>query len=156
MLHFLHVLNRIFWTLWNAYERGGYLLPLYGPATPPLAPQSPIWYNSGMRTLNDTMPPPVAVEYAREVRNRLGPHARQIILFGSQERGDATERSDYDFVVVVDERTRELRNLVSDAGAEMLGRVDALCAALVYDGGQWAEVLESPLGWNIDREGIRL
>jgi len=109
-----------------------------------------------MRTIRDITPPRVAVEYAQEVRNRLGPHVRQIILFGSQARGDATSRSDYDFVVVLDERTRELRNLVSDAGADMLDRTDELCAALVYDGRQWTNVLESPLGWNIEREGIAL
>jgi predicted nucleotidyltransferase len=109
-----------------------------------------------MRTAHDATPPPVAVEYAREVRNRLGPHVRQIILFGSQARGDATVRSDYDFVVVLDTRTCELRDLVSDAGAMMLDRSDELCAALVYDGRQWENVLGSPLGWNIEREGILL
>ena len=102
------------------------------------------------------MPPPVAVEYAREVRKRLGPHARQIILFGSQARGDATERSDYDFVVVVDNLTRELEDLVLNSGCGLLEDQGELCAALVYDSRQWADVLQSPLGWNIDREGIRL
>ena len=28
--------------------------------------------------------------------------------------------------------------------------------ALVYDGRQWENVLGSPLGWNIEREGILL
>ena len=109
-----------------------------------------------MRTAHDITPPPAAVEYAQEVRNRLGPHLRQVILFGSRARGDATEYSDYDFVVVVDERTRELSATVSGAGADIMDRMDALCAALVYDNVQWGEVLESPLGWNIEREGIVL
>ena len=109
-----------------------------------------------MRTLNDTTPSPVAVEYAREVRGRLGPHARQIILFGSQARGDAGSHSDYDFVVVLDELTRDLRNMVLDSGCGLLEEQGELCAALVYDSQQWAEVLESPLGWNIVREGISL
>ena len=121
-----------------------------------LAPQPQIWYNNGMRTTKDITPPPVAVEYAQEVRNRLGPHVQQIILFGSQARGDATARSDYDFVVVLDEFSRELRNLVSDAGADMLGRREELCAALVYDMSQWTRVCRSPLGWNIERDGVQL
>ena len=90
------------------------------------------------------------------MRNRLGPHVQQIILFGSQARGDATTRSDYDFVVVLDEFSRDLRNLVSDAGADMLGRREELCAALVYDTRQWERVRHSPLGWNIEREGVQI
>lgn len=109
-----------------------------------------------MRTSQDTPPPPVAIEYAQEVRNRLGPHVRQIILFGSQARSDATVRSDYDFVVVLDSLTRELEDLVSDAGGKMLLSKEELCAALVYDTTQWENVLGSPLGWNIEREGILL
>ena len=33
------------------------------------------------------------------VRAKLGDHVKQIVLFGSQARGDATEYSDYDFLV---------------------------------------------------------
>ena len=64
-----------------------------------LALRHAFWYNGDMRTAHDITPPPAAVEYAQEVRNRLGPHLRQVILFGSRARGDATEYSDYDFVV---------------------------------------------------------
>lgn len=109
-----------------------------------------------MRTAHDIAPPPVAVEYAQAVRNRLGPHVRQIILFGSQARGDATTSSDYDFVVVLDERTHEAQNLVSDAGGELLFRREELCAALVYGSNEWDFERRSPLGWNVEREGIQL
>lgn len=109
-----------------------------------------------MRTIEQYAAPPVAMEYAQEVRTRLGSHARQIILFGSQARGDATERSDYDFIVIVDQRGRELRELVSEAGCALLNSRDALCAALVYDDELWNEVRQSPLGWNVEREGVAL
>jgi predicted nucleotidyltransferase len=109
-----------------------------------------------MRTIAEVQPPPVAVEYAREVRAKLGLHVRQIILFGSQARGDAREGSDYDFIVVVDKRTRTLRKLISEAGCELLNRTDSLCAALVYDDDQWELVRGSPLGWNAEKEGVLL
>jgi len=80
-----------------------------------------------MRTAAETEPPAVAVEYAQEVRSRLGRHAREIILFGSQARGEATAGSDYDFIVLVDKRTPALRDLVSEAGCELLDRRE-LCA----------------------------
>jgi predicted nucleotidyltransferase len=109
-----------------------------------------------MRTAAEVQPPPVAVQYAREVRARLGRHVRQIILFGSQARGDAREGSDYDFIIVVDQRSRALRKLVSEAGCELLNRTDSLCAALVYDKDQWEQVRGSPLGWNAEKEGVLL
>jgi predicted nucleotidyltransferase len=109
-----------------------------------------------MRTASEVQPPAVALEYAREVRSRLGRHVRQIILFGSQARGDAGEGSDYDFIIVVDKRTRALRDMISEAGCELLNRKDSLCAALVYDGDQWEQVRGSPLGWNAEKEGVLL
>jgi predicted nucleotidyltransferase len=102
------------------------------------------------------MPPAVAVEYAREVRARLGAHARQIILFGSQARGEAANGSDYDFIIVVDERSRTTRELIHDAGVELLNHRETLCAALVYDRNQWQKVRQSPLGWNVERDGVLL
>jgi len=101
-------------------------------------------------------PPLVAIEYAQEVRGRLGRHARQIILFGSRARGEAADGSDYDFIVVVDERDRALRELIHDAGAELLNKRDALCATLVYNDNQWERVRQSPLGWNVERDGVLL
>lgn len=100
--------------------------------------------------------PPVAVEYAAEVRRRLGAHAQSIVLFGSHARGDATPGSDYDFVVVVDAMSRVWREHILDAGVSLLNSRDALCAALLYDRAQWERVSHSPLGWNVAREGVVL
>lgn len=100
--------------------------------------------------------PTIAVQYAEEVRQRLGAHVREVILFGSQARGDATDASDYDFVVIVDKKTRQLRDAVTDAGTSVLNTTDRLCASLVYGEEQWHRVLTTPLGWNISREGIEL
>ncbi len=109
-----------------------------------------------MRTTREFQPSSVAVEYAQEVRARLGRHARHIILFGSQARGDANRGSDYDFIIVVDERSRRVRESIVDAGGTLLNRREALCAALVYDNAEWERVRQSPLGWNAEREGVLL
>lgn len=98
----------------------------------------------------------IAKEFASRVRKNLGEQTKAVILFGSQARGDATAGSDYDFVVVVDKRTRQVRKLISEVGASLMIERDALCAALVYDAQQWQHLQQSPLGWNIDREGVAL
>lgn len=95
-----------------------------------------------------------ATEYAEEVRKRLGGHVRQVILFGSRARGDAVDGSDYDFLVVVDQRTRETRNAVLDAGVAMLNRYDRLFASLLYSDEEWRNIQGYPLGWNIRKEGV--
>ena len=84
----------------------------------------------------------------------LGSHVKQIVLFGSQARGDAHEGSDYDFLVVVDKRTRRVREKVLDAGVEMLNRYDQLFASLLYSEDEWREGERFPIGWNIRREGV--
>ncbi|NOZ23833.1 MAG: nucleotidyltransferase domain-containing protein [Planctomycetes bacterium] len=101
-------------------------------------------------------PPDVALEYAEEVRRRLGNRVLRIVLFGSHARGDATEGSDYDFIIVVDGSVSSARDDVVEAGAALLNRRDALCAALVYDRDQWDKLRQAPLGWNVKREGVAL
>ena len=105
--------------------------------------------------MNRKAPDP-AQEYAAILRDKLGDRLKQVILFGSQARGEAIEGSDYDVVVVVDRRSPEVRELVLDADVEMMNRHETLFAALLYDERQWQEAQDFPLAWNIEREGIRL
>ena len=97
-----------------------------------------------------------AREYAALVRAKLGDHVKQIVLFGSPARADGTEYSDYDFLVVVDTRTRNVRDAILDVGVQMLNDYDQLFAALVYSEEEWREFRRFPLGWNIQHEGPRV
>ena len=97
-----------------------------------------------------------AREYAALVRAKLGDQVKQIVLFGSQARGGATECSDYDFLVVVGTRTPSVRDAILDAGVQMLNDYDELFAALVYSEEEWRELSRFPLGWNIQHEGTRV
>ena len=101
-------------------------------------------------------PPPEAVQYASEVRRKLGHHVKQVVLFGSRARGDASDASDYDFVVILDSKEKAYREQIIDAGVAMLNATDKLFAAIVYGQDEWAAVTASPLGWNIKRDGVVL
>jgi len=102
------------------------------------------------------IPPPEALRYANEVRRRLGHHVKQVVLFGSRARGDASDASDYDFVVVLDSKEKAFREQIIDVGVMMLNATDRLFAALVYGPDEWSAIRSSPLGWNIQREGVLL
>lgn len=69
-------------------------------------------------------------------------------------QGEANEGSDYDFLLVVDKRTEELREQVLDAGVEMMNRHEKLFAALIYDESQWEKAKAFPLAWHIEKDGI--
>lgn len=68
------------------------------------------------------LPPAIAValgELCAEVRARFGARVAQLALFGSRARGEATEDSDVDVLVVIDGLTsaegREIDGIVGDA-----------------------------------------
>ncbi|OPX37875.1 MAG: hypothetical protein B1H11_05265 [Desulfobacteraceae bacterium 4484_190.1] len=96
----------------------------------------------------------IAQEYKTVLRQKLGERLKKVILYGSQARGDAWEGSDYDVLVLVDERTPVIREAVIDAGVEMMDRYETLFAALIYNEQEWRRARGFPLTWNIEQEGI--
>jgi len=86
----------------------------------------------------------------------LGDEVRQIILFGSRSRGDAEEDSDYDILLLVRERTRELEDRVDDIAYEMLDRYGAVVTIFVLETETFERETHEPLFCNIRREGILL
>ena len=98
----------------------------------------------------------LATEYKNRLQKTLGPHLKQVILFGSQARGDATDASDFDVVVVVDQRTPEIREKILDADVAMMDQHEALFAALHYSEQEWRKLQPFPLAWNIRNEGVTL
>jgi len=95
-------------------------------------------------------------EFARELKKVLGAHLQEVILFGSRARGEAVEGSDYDFVVVVDHRSKATEEVVLDTEVAMMDRHGALFVSLVHDRQGWERQQQTPLGHNIRREGVRV
>ena len=94
--------------------------------------------------------------FATELRERLGPRVRQILLFGSRAQGDEGEGSDYDMLVVVDQRTPELRAVVLDVERGFMDRYGVLVATILRGEEEWQHSQAFPLARNIMREGVAL
>ena len=94
--------------------------------------------------------------YSRRLRETLGDNIKKIILFGSRARGDFHEGSDYDFVIVVERKDKNVREKISDVAVEFLDRYDELSANIVFDEHEWKRQQGFPLGINIEREGLHL
>lgn len=98
----------------------------------------------------------VTESFARIIKRKLKGHVKKVILFGSRARGTATKDSDYDILVIVDNREKNVQEVVLDAGVEMLNRYDALIGCVLFDETQWEREKPFPLGLNISEEGIEL
>ena len=110
--------------------------------------------SSGCSIFNDM--DPIVREFADRVRTDLGPHLKELILFGSRARGDARPDSDYDVLVVVDERTGRERESVLDVTADLFARYGALFGCLYRSVEEWRRLEGFPLQMNIAREGVAL
>lgn len=98
----------------------------------------------------------ISQDFANTVRKKLGNHVKEIILFGSHARGDFTEGSDYDFLIVVDKRRKTDENILLDIGVEFLDKYEVLIAEILCDEKEWERKKRFPIGLNILKEGIRL
>lgn len=106
------------------------------------------------------MPPvPVALDpviqaFASELRARLHHRIRRIVLFGSRARGEARDDSDYDILVVVDQRSPEVRPLILEIETALLDNYGALVATVLRTQEEWDRAQGLPLARNVALEGI--
>lgn len=98
----------------------------------------------------------ISQDFANNVRKKLGNHVKEIILFGSHARGDFTEGSDYDFLIVLDKRKKAYEKVLLEIGVDFLNKYDVLIGDMVYDEKEWELRKQFPLGLNIMKEGIEL
>ena len=92
----------------------------------------------------------------QRLHETLRDNMRQIILFGSRSRGDEERDSDYDILLLVDERTRALEDQVDDIAYEMLDRYGAVVTIFVFGVETFKREIHEPLFCNIRREGVAL
>jgi predicted nucleotidyltransferase len=96
--------------------------------------------------------------FAERVRAMYGSRVRQIALFGSHARGEATPESDVDVVVVVDDLTGAEGRAVAHVAGDMLTEHDVLISAFTIST-ERMDLLrrrERLIAKEIDREGVAL
>ena len=99
---------------------------------------------------------PVLAEVKLRLYETLGDNLERIILFGSRARGDAHKDSDYDVLLLVKKRSRELENQVNDIAYEMLDRFGKLVNIFNSEVVVYEKSKIDPLFLNIRREGVLL
>lgn len=97
---------------------------------------------------------PVLRFFKDAVTDKLGPHLRQVLLFGSRARGDATAGSDYDLLVVVDQVDHTVTNGIDAIAGQALLEHGAVLSAFPVTEDDRVRRKYSPLLINVAREGV--
>ncbi len=95
-------------------------------------------------------------EIKRHLKGRYGDGIRKVILYGSYARGEATEDSDVDVMVVVDDAIDEWG--VLDYLAPLLGKFmdEGFVVTIIPVKESYYEEYPSELLYNVKKEGIAI
>jgi predicted nucleotidyltransferase len=99
---------------------------------------------------------PALRDFVAQIKEKLGEHLKGVILFGSRARGDGDKDSDYDLLILMNEKNTEVENIIHDISYDILDKHDALVNAFLYPEEEFKRRVYAPLFINVRREGINL
>ncbi len=94
--------------------------------------------------------------FLQMIREQLGDHLRQIILFGSRSRGDDEPDSDYDCLAILDEVSPRIKESIDEVVGEILYQHSAVFSVVPVSEEKYRRQKYNPLLMNVRREGITL
>jgi predicted nucleotidyltransferase len=94
-----------------------------------------------------------------KVKNRIhnfDPSAR-IFLFGSRARNDYRDDSDWDFLILTNQRvTQGLKNKISDLLFETELDTDQVLTSIIQNVNSWEKFSNTPIYRNVKRDSIEI
>lgn len=99
---------------------------------------------------------PVLRWFRDAVGQSLGTRLRQILLFGSRARGDASDTSDYDVLLVVDRVDRDIARRIDEIVGHVLLQLGAVVSVFAISEDDRAKRRYSPLLINAARQGVSI
>jgi hypothetical protein len=91
-----------------------------------------------------------------ELRQRLGSHLKQVILFGFRAGGDDASGSEYDCLVVLDEVSPALVDVMDELAGDILDQHKAAFSIFAISEEKYRQETYAPFLMNVHREGITL
>jgi len=99
---------------------------------------------------------PIIKELSEALKKELGYKIKDIILFGSRARGDASPESDYDLLVLVDKETKDAADRVFNMTCEIGWKYNVVITPFVHDESYYADKKYEPLFMNVRKEGVHI
>lgn len=96
--------------------------------------------------------------FVKLIRNTLGKALIKVEIFGSKVRGDYTESSDIDILIIVKERSLEVMDRIGDIAAELTIEYNIPISPVVFSEYEYkvnTDIL-SPFILSVDAEGVKL
>lgn len=103
-----------------------------------------------MRKVNDD----IVDDFLKRLESRFNGQVKKIILFGSRARGDSTEFSDYDFIIIFNEVTPQIKEKVRDLAGEMLYNYNLVFSIFPFTEEDLQRKRYSPFIMNVKKEGV--
>lgn len=94
--------------------------------------------------------------FLQKMRQQLGVHLKEIILFGSRARGDFCPDSDYNCLAVVNELSPAIKDTLHEISGDILYHHNELFAIIPVSEADYQGKPYEPLFMNIRREGVIL
>ncbi|MBD3391093.1 MAG: nucleotidyltransferase domain-containing protein [Chitinivibrionales bacterium] len=88
------------------------------------------------------------------MHDRLGANLKELILFGSQARGDAKEGSDFDCLIVVQTISPDVVEAIDEAAGEVLLQHQTVISAFPISDRMRHERPFDPLLLNVANDGV--
>jgi predicted nucleotidyltransferase len=98
----------------------------------------------------------IAREFAEKVRAKAPGQTREIYLYGSRARGDEEPDSDYDVLIVVEQKTPELEDQIMEAAVEVLDDHDVFVSPFICTADNFERYREVGMYREVLREGVQL
>jgi predicted nucleotidyltransferase len=91
---------------------------------------------------------------AAALKTLLGSHLKSTFLFGSRARGDESPESDYDVMVIVDEKEIQMERLVDDLAGEIYCDEGIPISIFLVDEERFETEKFNPLFIRVRKEGV--
>lgn len=101
-------------------------------------------------------PDEILNHFVYRLKDRLGEHIKQIVLFGSRARGDAVPDSDYDCLAVVDVVSLNITDAIDEIAGDFLYQHSLVFSVIPVSEERHARQIDNPFFMNIRKEGILL
>lgn len=107
-----------------------------------------------MRAAKTKKPDKVIKLLAATLKEKLGERIKEVILFGSRARGDYEPESDYDVMVLVERKDKELAEAIESITWQINWDYEASITVFIYEQNIFQQEKYEPLFINVKREGL--